>query len=393
MATRVLSKTALVRFIRTVFNPTANDHHLAILVDLPTGETADNPDWQWRRAFTLDCWKKLNQSLVELGLVAVSLFFCPATGSDGADLPKNLWRHLSGGRVPQHSSQILMNDGETPLDQVFNGHQILWALTEFSTTQPFKQAVLDGYTFRAGTSPGLAPPALSVLLLDLEETTRRVEILTRLLQKSVAADIVFEVDRQLHQLHLDKNRQCHAHASTGLLHNPGDVGNIPSAEAYSALRGNPRGRSKTRGVLPIQIDNAVVLCRVQNNRVIGVVNKDKASRNFWRRIRNDPARGNISELGFGVWRAILKKPIDPKLFENDLTAEKLGLHIALGRDDGFGGCVGPTAFTSGVSEHIDHIYIPECQPDVRVVSVDLVMADGSTVRIITDDEYVVSLFS
>jgi hypothetical protein len=392
MATRVLSKEALVSFVMTVFGPNSNDHNLAILVDLPTGETADNPDWQWRRAFALDCWRKLNRSLVELGLMAVSLFFYPATGSDGADLPKNLWRHDSGDRVPHHAGEILMS-GETPLDQVFKGHQILWALTEFSTTQPFKQAISEGNTFRAGTSPGLAPAALSVLLLDPRETTRRVEILTQLLQESVAADIVFEVDGRLHQLHLDKDRQCQAHASTGLLHNPGDVGNIPSAEAYSALRGNPRGRSKTRGVLPIQIGNTVVLCQVQNNRVVSVITKDKVSKKFWRRIRNDPARGNIAELGFGVWRAVLKKPIDPKLFRNDLTAEKLGLHIALGRDDGFGGCVGPAAFTSGVSEHIDHIYISECQPDVRMASVDLVMTDGSTVRIITDDEYVVSLFS
>ena len=39
--------------------------------------------------------------------------------------------------------------------------------------------------------------------------------------------------------------------------------------------------------------------------------------------------------------------------------------------------------------HIDRVYVPETQPDVKVVSVDLKMADGSSVVLMRDGEYAV----
>ena len=58
--------------------------------------------------------------------------------------------------------------------------------------------------------------------------------------------------------------------------------------------------------------------------------------------------------------------------------EKLGLHIAFGRSDHFGGQVGAADFSSPDKVvHIDRVYIPEVQPQVKVLSVDLDLEPGS----------------
>jgi len=73
-----------------------------------------------------------------------------------------------------------------------------------------------------------------------------------------------------------------------------------------------------------------------------------------------------------------------------LLDEKLGLHLAFGRSDHFGGQVGPAQFSGPEAViHIDRVYVPETQPDVKVLAVDLAMADGSMVALIRDGEYAV----
>ena len=60
-----------------------------------------------------------------------------------------------------------------------------------------------------------------------------------------------------------------------------------------------------------------------------------------------------------------------------LLDEKLGLHIAFGRSDHFGGQVGAKNFSSPEKVvHIDRVYIPEVQPAVKIHSVDLENASG-----------------
>ena len=73
-----------------------------------------------------------------------------------------------------------------------------------------------------------------------------------------------------------------------------------------------------------------------------------------------------------------------------LLDEKLGLHIAFGRSDHFGGQVGPAQFSGPDAViHIDRVYVPETQPDVKVRTVDLAMADGTTVALMRDGAYTV----
>jgi hypothetical protein len=60
-----------------------------------------------------------------------------------------------------------------------------------------------------------------------------------------------------------------------------------------------------------------------------------------------------------------------------LLDEKLGLHVAFGRSDHFGGAVGPADFSGpDAVVHLDRVYIPQVQPAVAVASVTLEGPDG-----------------
>ena len=55
-----------------------------------------------------------------------------------------------------------------------------------------------------------------------------------------------------------------------------------------------------------------------------------------------------------------------------LLDEKLGLHLAFGRSEHFGGQVGPSQFTRPEAVmHQDHVYLPEIQP--RVIAAEVVL--------------------
>jgi len=400
METRTLSQEELVRFVHATFAPKPGEK-MALLLDLPTSESSDNEIWKWRRATVVEWWRKLNMRLPDLGLAAVDLFLYAATGVDGADLPDKVWKY-TGGPAPQKTKQA---KGLKPvaLKDVLAGYQILLTPTQFSTTQPLKTATLpkNGYTFRAGTMPGMSPPVLAVLMLDLNESSRRVHVLTALLQEAIGADTTFRVSRRRYSLHFDLDCRYPAHASTGQLHEPGMVGNVPSEEAcrapYDGRYRRAEGSSKTEGILPIQRGQQVMLFKVKKNRIVGALTRDPDSLAFWQRVKEVWARGNIAELGLGVLREALPKPIAADFFLDEMLAEKLGLHIATGSNGGFGGGVGSKAFRYRrqpvKGEHIDYIYVRETQPLIHVVKITLTLRDGSIITIMVNDEYVAELFA
>ncbi|MEO1370128.1 MAG: hypothetical protein AAFX50_23340, partial [Acidobacteriota bacterium] len=70
-----------------------------------------------------------------------------------------------------------------------------------------------------------------------------------------------------------------------------------------------------------------------------------------------------------------------------LLDEKLGLHIAFGRSDHFGGTVGPGDFSSpDAVVHIDRVYLPGGA--VSPTRVDFVHADGRRLDVMRDGRYV-----
>jgi leucyl aminopeptidase (aminopeptidase T) len=225
------------------------------------------------------------------------------------------------------------------------------------------------------------------LRLDYTEVNRRVMLLKHLLDDSVGADFRFLVDAaDEHELHLDlRHRQ--AHASGGLLPAPGTAGNLPSGEAYivpyeGEIAGDP---TSSRGSMPVQFGDEVVVFSVENNVAVDITSSGPESDAERLRLEAEPARGNVAELGLGVLSDFGITPIGVVLLD-----EKLGLHLAFGRSEHFGGQVGPAQFTRPEAVmHQDHVYLTEIQPRVSAAEVVLHRADGTRTDLIRDGSYVI----
>ena len=87
-----------------------------------------------------------------------------------------------------------------------------------------------------------------------------------------------------------------------------------------------------------------------------------AARRLQRRgeLERDPLRDSVAAVSTGV--------VDGEV----LLDEKLGLHIAFGRSEHFGGQVGPAQFSRPEAVvHQDRVYVPAIQPRLVAARVDL----------------------
>ena len=354
----------------------------------------------------LGWFERLRGARDGLGL-DVALFWFPASGGNNADLPERAWRASAGGAAPGSIDDLNPADS-VPMAEVFAGFDLFLAPTEFSATAPLKVAARE-HGFRAATMPGFSRAMVPALRLDYVEVDRRCRVLKGLLDRAERAELGFRVagpaadespgpDGARCQLTLDlRHRQ--AHASGGLLREPGTAGNLPSGETYivpyeGEVEGEP---SRSAGRLPVQLPDVdsdreadgvpapgeVVIYRIEGNRAVGVEEGGPTARREAERLAREPAYGNLAELGLGILADFRLEPIGSVLLD-----EKLGLHIAFGRSDHFGGIVGPGDFSSPSEVvHIDRVYLPALQPAVAVERVDLVMDDGATVELMRGGRY------
>ena len=376
-----LSGAELVALVQRVFQPTPEDRALAILVDLPDAKVADDAGWAERRAIALDWIRLLKAHQEDLGLEA-RLVVYPNVHTNNGELPGRVWIH-GGGPLP--ATDDLDPARSVDIGEVYAAHPILIALTKFSATAPLKLAAKTR-PIRAATMPGFRADMIPALRLDYTEVNRRVNRLKELLDAAEGADFRFLTPDGPCTLHLDLRHRT-GHASGGLLPRPGVAGNLPSGEAYivpyeGERTGDP---SRTAGVMPVQFGAEVVRYRIEGNKAVEVLSQGPKSRAEAELLTREPAYGNVAELGLGVLAAFGVKPVGEVLLD-----EKLGLHIAFGRSDHFGGQVGPQHFSGPEAViHIDRVYVPETQPAVQVAAADLRMPDGSTLPLMRDGAYTV----
>jgi hypothetical protein len=374
-----LSTEELVALVRRVFRPGPEDRRMAVLIDLPGGRVADNDAWRARRALGADWAARLAAARDALGL-DVSLVVYPNVGTNNGDLPARVWV-TGGGTLP---GDDLDPADAVPLERVLAEHTILMAPTEFSATAPLK-LLARRFPFRAATMAGFSPAMVPALRLDYGEVRRRVRIMKALLDDAARAELAFEVaGMESCELVLDLRHRT-AHASDGILDTPGTAGNLPSGEAYIVpYEGEHVGDpSASAGRLPVQFDDEIVVYTIERNRAVRADGDGSAARAEAAAIAREPAYANLAELGLGVLGDLGVEPSGEILLD-----EKLGLHIAFGRSDHFGGQVGAAQFSSPAAVvHIDRVYIPRLQPRVRVRSVDLVQSDGSRLPLMRDGRY------
>jgi hypothetical protein len=376
----VLSAAELSALVARVFVPTSEDGRLGIMVDLPDAKVPDDAAWAARRQIGEEWAKLLDAQSSSVGYETHFLLY-PNVHTNNGDLPDRCWIHR-GGPVPR-TADDLDPSAAVPMTEIFDTHPMLMAVTKFSSTAPLKMAARK-HPLRAATMPGFTADMIPALRLDYTEVNRRVDILKDLLDRATGADFVFRHPEGEDQLHLDLRHRT-GHASGGLLPKRGVAGNLPSGESYivpyeGEREGDP---SRSEGVLPVQFGTEVVRYHVVENKAIGVLTEGPVSTREAALLAREPAYANIAELGLGVLAAFGVKPIGSVLLD-----EKLGLHIAFGRSEHFGGQVGPGAFSSPEAVvHIDRVYVPEMQPDVLPLAVDLLLEDGTTLALMRDGEF------
>ena len=375
-----LTDRELVDLVRTVFAPTSEDRTLLLITDLPTKVDEDDEGWRERRAMAADWYRRLSAHGDELGLDCRLALYRRA-GAHNGPLPDRAW--LWDGPLPSDISAAAKRPSE-PFDAILGTADIVIAPTHFSATAPLK-ITAPRLDFRAATMPGFSRLMIPALRLDWTEIDRRVRHLAELLTVADRAELSFEIPAGRRRLVLDLRHRT-AHASGGIVRKRGTAGNLPSGESFIVpYEGEiPGERSRTEGILPVQWRDEVVEYRVEANRGVEVLSRGLESDREARRLAAEPAYGNLAELGLGVLGPFGIEPIGQLLLD-----EKLGLHIAFGRSDHFGGRVGPGDFFEPAAVvHADHVYLPATQPQVRVQRLVLV-ADGLETAIIADDDYVI----
>ena len=377
-----LKADELIAMIRRVFEPTDEDTALAVLVDLPDDVLPDNDDWALRRSIAAGWVRELSATRADHGL-EVNLVVYGNVHANNADLPKTAWI-CEPDELPTNAGDPEAFAARLFAD-ILDEHRLILAPTELSATAPLKM-LSPRHGCRAATMPGFSPAMIPALRIDYTEVNRRVHLLKEILDRAVSADLRFNVDGDTrYNLHLDLRHRT-AHASGGLLPEPGTAGNLPSGEAYivpyeGEIDGDP---TATKGILPVQLADEVVLFEIEDNVAKRVITDGPLSKKEASLLAAEPARGNIAELGLGVLSAFGLEPIGEVLLD-----EKLGLHVAFGRSEHFGGQVGPQKFsTPDAVIHQDHVYVAQIQPRVSAAAVDLQFVEGDSLELIRDGDYV-----
>jgi hypothetical protein len=378
-----LDQNDLVRLVRSVFPRRDSDRVLAVLVDVPRDASRDNAAWRERRRLAAAWHAALKAGAADIPLEEIDLLAYPDTGSNNADLPGEAIR--IEGRLPETADGLAAAGRAVPFADVFASTGIFIAPTEYSTTAPLKNAARV-HGFRAATMPGFSSAMIPALRIDYGEVGRRVGLLKEKLDRASGARVVFVADgRDEHRMFFDL-RKTSAHLSSGRFPDPGTAGNLPSGETYIVpFEGDGDDPSRTAGTLPVEIGGRLVLFRIAENVARDARGEEPAAAEERAHLEREPAYGNMAELGFGVLGDFGLKPIGEILLD-----EKLGLHVAFGRSDHFGGRVGPAAFSSpGEVIHLDRIYIPEAQPRIAVRSTTLEFPVGETENLMKDGRFLI----
>jgi hypothetical protein len=135
----------------------------------------------------------------------------------------------------------------------------------------------------------------------------------------------------------------------------------------------------------VQFGDEIVVYRVEGNRAVEVLTEGEYSDVERGKLIAEPAYGNIAELGHGVLGEFGCTAVGSLLMD-----EKLGMHVAFGRSEHFGGIVSPASFNDPKNVvHIDRVYVPSLQPDIVVREATLRYADGRVETIMRDGVWVV----
>jgi leucyl aminopeptidase (aminopeptidase T) len=345
------------------------------MVDLPDKGFPDNPEWADRRRIALEWFHELKKHAKDLPFRKMNFCLYNNVGSNNGDLPDT----MLVTEDPGPDNPLLGTTGKRT-ENILEASSVVVSMTQFSATAPLK-VLARKHLFRGATMPGFTRAMIPALGLDYEEVHRRVHLLKERMDRSTEIHIAWDVRGKTYEAGFD-TRFREGHASGGLMRERGIVANLPSGEAYIVPYEGERQDepSMSYGTLPVQFEDEVVVHTIEANRVSGVDPGGRHAAEQERRLREEPAYGNIAEIGIGVlgeWGV--------QATGSTLVDEKLGLHVAFGRSDHFGGATGPSSFRNSRNViHIDWVYVPSVQPLVHVKEVVFQYGDEGRETVMQD---------
>jgi hypothetical protein len=375
-----LSPAQLADLLRKVFNLKSTEPGLAFLVDLPDERVPDNPGWADRRKIAGEWFTMLSGMKQELPFQSIVFCVYPNAGSNNNDLPAM----CTVASTPEEFSRLPAGRPSAILD-VLKHASVVLAPTELSATAPLKM-LAKSIPFRGATLPGFSRAMLPALMLDYVAVNDRVVQLKERMDRAEGLSVSLAVEGTRYDSYFDLRYRT-GHASGGLMPETGVVGNLPSGEAYivpyeGERAGDP---SRTAGLLPVQFGEELVVYRLERNSAVEILTSGPVSASELAMLQEEPAYGNIAEIGMGVlgeWGVQAAGSI--------LLDEKLGLHIAFGRSEHFGGITSPSSFRDPRRViHIDRVYVPSTQPLVHVGEATFHYPDGTMETVLRDGKYVV----
>jgi len=343
---------SLSRLLKTVFSPDAGER-VAILIDLDDPHKVkdfgflENTDLTIQRhAYEVFYQGLKNGVLKELGLTGGEIFAYKITGGSNLDLP---------------DLSVAVDGTELSFEKdIYPNYKLILCISTFSATAPLT-AFAKQYGFRGATLHGLNQIILnSGLAVDYDQVSKNAEKLRLGMTRADWVEIDFTYGKDEFGLHLDLGRQ-EAQKSHGLCRGGPDIANLPAGEIYYV----PTDGS---GRFPLTFEDGTIgLMTVKGGRIVDaklLKGNQETIDEHKRKIRSDPATGELGELGFGTQLL----PVSGR----DIQDEKvLGtLHVATGRSDHLGGHLTPDKFKSKKNAtHDDILFAPHKTPEINVSQV------------------------
>jgi len=348
----------LQKLLQDVFAPTKGEN-VIILNDVPLSEKKLDLDFINRRDMAKS-WHETFVSLSKkLNFTVEPIIFYEPTDNHGAPLPEE---------AIQNNKKINLTKKLSSL----NKKDIVVAITKFSATGPL-DTLVSKQKFRCASLPG-ATMDMAAFEADYKFVAKKSKILANKLSKAKIAHVTFSTG---HEMDFDlKNRK--GEVDDGICTEPGKTINLPSGEAFIApyeLKG-----SKTQGFIPVSFENHLIVYEIKENRIIDVITDSPKSREMQKYFKDDPARGNIAELGLGC--------NDKAVYINNvLQDEKIeGMHWAYGYNSYMGGSVKVADFKDPSNAiHADIIYTKEAK--IKVKQIKLIYDDNKEEVIMENSRY------
>jgi hypothetical protein len=369
----------LAALLHSVFALHDREKWLTIMVDLPDERVPDSERWHDRRAVAREWFDMLHDGREQLPFSDVVLCTYPNVGSNNNDLPATATVARTPAEHDTGSGAVL------PVADILDASSVVLALTEMSATAPLKLLARQ-HGFRGATLPGFLRAMIPVLALDYEKVDARVREFAGRMDRADGIAVSLEADGRRYDSFFDLRFRT-GHASGGLMREAGMVGNLPSGEAYIVpYEGERDGEpSRTDGELPVQFGDEIVVYRIENNRAVDAAGDGPRADAERQLLRDEPAYGNMAEVGIGVLGEWGVQAVGSTLLD-----EKLGLHIAFGRSDHFGGITSPDSFNDKSRVvHIDRVYVESVQPRIRVAEAAFIYPGDERETIIRDGRYTV----